>query len=65
MHERGLMEGRVSTAGFEDGGNHVTRRGREQPQLTASKEMETSVLQPQRTEFGHNHTSFNLLHLEI
>lgn len=40
---------------FEDRGNHVARKeggpgSRKQPQLTASKEMEALVLQPQRTE---------------
>ena len=58
------MEGRFST-GFEDGGNHVARkeedhqvtRSREQPQLTASKETETSVLPPQRTASCHNRMS--------
>lgn len=46
------------------GGREASRSG-EQTQLTTSKETETSVLQPQGTEFCHSHTSFNLLHLKI
>lgn len=60
-YERGLMEGRCSTAGLEDGttwqGGRAATGSQAQPQLTASREAETTVLQPQGTEFCHSHAS--------
>ena len=51
------MGGRFAVASFEDKGNHDARKereacgSREEPQLTANEEMETSVLRPQSNGF--------------
>lgn len=53
-----LMHEKFSTGAFEDGqGTWMSSKSWEQPWLTASKDMETSILMPQGTKVSHNHVN--------